>query len=49
MPAGHHERDDEGDLDDGHRDREHQRPERLADPVCDDFRVMDRGQYRARE
>ena len=47
--AGHHQRHDQPDLDDGHRDREEQRAERLAHPVGDDLGVMDRRQDRARE
>ena len=35
------------DLDDGDRDREHQRAERLADPVGDDLGVVHRGEHRA--
>ena len=34
-PPDDHQRDDQRDLDDRHRDGEHERPERLADPVRD--------------
>ena len=45
--AGDHQRDDQPDLDHGHRDREHERAERLADAVRDDLGVMHGGQHRA--
>lgn len=44
-----HHRDDQRDLDHGDGDREHERAERLADAVRDDFGVMHRGEHRARE
>ena len=46
---GEHHRDDQRDLDHGHRDREHERAERLADPVRDDFGVVDRCEHGAAE
>jgi hypothetical protein len=36
-------------LDDGHRHGEHQRPERLADPVRNDLGVVDCGEHGAAE
>ena len=45
VPAGRHQLDDEGHLDHRHRGREHQRPERLTDPVGDHLRVMHGGQH----
>ena len=38
--AGDHQRDDQRDLDDRDRDGEHQRAERLADPVGDHLGVV---------
>ena len=47
--ARDHQRHDQRDLDHGHGDREHERAERLADPVGDHLGVMDRRQHRAGE
>ncbi len=47
--AGDHQRDDERDLDDGDRDSEHERTERLANTVRDDFGVMHSGEHRRAE
>jgi hypothetical protein len=44
-----HHRHDQRDFDDGHGDREHERAERFADAVRDDFGVMDRGEHGAGE
>jgi len=44
-----HHRHDQCDFDDGHGDREHQRAERLADAVRDDFGVVDGGEHGAGE
>ena len=46
-PPDDHQRDDQRDLDHGHRDREHQRPERLPQPVRDHLGVLHGGQHRA--
>jgi hypothetical protein len=48
-PAGDHQRDDERHLDDRHGDREHERAERLPDPVGDHLRVVDGRQHRTGE
>ena len=40
--ARHHHRDDERHLDHGDRDREDERPERLANPMRNDLGVVDR-------
>ena len=45
VAAGDHERDDQRHLDHGDRDREHERPERLADPVRHHLGVVDGGQH----
>ena len=44
-----HQRDDQADLDDGDRDRQHQRAERLADAVRDHLGVVDGGDHRRAE
>ena len=49
VAAGRHQRDDQRDLDDRHREREDQRAERFADPMGDDFGVMDGGDHRRAE
>ena len=43
--AGDHQGDDQRHLDDGDGDGEHQRPERLADPVSDHLGVVDGGEH----
>ena len=43
--AGHHHRADQGELDHGDCQREHERAERLADAMRDDFRVMHAGEH----
>ena len=48
-PPGDHQRHDQRDLDDRHRDREHERAERLPHPVRDDLGVVDRGEHGAGE
>ena len=45
--AGDHQRDDQRHLDDGHRDGEHERAERLAHPVRDDLGVVHGGEHGA--
>jgi len=47
--AGEHHRENERGLDDGHRDRQHERAEGLADPVGDDLGVMHGRDHRADE
>ena len=44
-PPDDHQRHDQRDLDHGDRDRQHQRAERLADPVGDDLGVVHRGEH----
>ena len=45
-PAAGHQHDDHADLDDGDRDGQDERTERLADPVRDHLRVVHRGEHR---
>ena len=47
LSVGDHQRDDQRHLDHGDRHGEHQRAERLADPVRDHLGVVHRGQHRA--
>ena len=47
--AADHQRDDQRDLDDRDRDGEHQRAERLTDPVRDHLGVVHGGQDGAAE
>ena len=44
-----HHRHDQRDFDDGHGDREHERAERFADAVRDDFGMVDGGEHGAGE
>ncbi len=44
-----HQRHDQADLDHGHGDGENERAERLADPLGDDLRMVDRGEHRGDE
>ncbi len=43
--AAEHDGDDQRHLDDRHRDGQHERAERLADPVGDDLGVIDGGEH----
>ena len=45
----HRQCDDQRHLDHRHRDREHERPEWLANAMRDDLRVMDGGEHRENE
>ncbi len=46
IAAGHHQRDDQSDFDDGHRHRQDQRPERFPDAVGHDFGMVDGRDHR---
>ena len=49
LVPGHHQRDDQRHLDDGHGDRQHERAERLAHPVGHHLGMVDGGEHRAHE
>ena len=49
LTAREHQGHDEGDLDEGDRERQHQGAVRLADAVCDHLGVMDRGEHAGRQ